>query len=50
MQRGREHGLIPDLRVDLNRDASKRVRDFLSHYSPPPGALEAMRAWDRVVA
>ncbi|HUR27712.1 MAG TPA: S41 family peptidase [Planctomycetota bacterium] len=45
VQRGREHGLIPDLRVDLNRESSVRVRAFLSHYSPPPGALEALRAW-----
>ena len=46
LQRGREHGLIPDLRVDLMRDATLHVRAFLSHYSPPANALEALRAWE----
>ncbi len=46
VQRGREHGLIPDLRVDLNRDAAAHVRGFLSHYSPPESAVEALRAWE----
>ena len=45
-QRGREHGLVPDLRVDLVRDEALRVRDYLSHYSPPPGAIEELRAWE----
>jgi carboxyl-terminal processing protease len=46
VQRGREHGLIPDLRVDLSLDAAARVRNFLGHYSPPPNALGALRAWE----
>jgi len=46
VQRGKEHGLIPDLRVDSSREASVRVRAYLSHYSPPPGAIDALRAWE----
>jgi len=45
-QRGREHGLVPDLRVDLYRDEALRVRDYLSHYSPPATAMVALRAWE----
>ena len=47
VQRGREHGLIPDLRVDLYRDGALRVRAFLSHYSPPQNALAALRDWEK---
>lgn len=46
VQKGREHGLLPDLRIELPRDGALRVRLYLSHYSPPPSALEALRAWE----
>ena len=46
VQPGREHGLTPDLRVELPRETALRVREYLRHYSPPPGALEALRAWE----
>jgi len=48
VQRGREHGLIPDLRVDLNREGAARVRAFLLHYDPPRSAIEALRAWEAI--
>ncbi|MEO6711184.1 MAG: S41 family peptidase [Planctomycetota bacterium] len=46
VQRGREHGLIPDLRVDSSREGAARMRAYLQHYSPPSSAIEALRAWE----
>jgi carboxyl-terminal processing protease len=47
VQKGREHGLVPDLDVELPRDAAARVRAYLETYSPPESALPELRAWER---
>jgi C-terminal processing protease CtpA/Prc len=45
-QRGRQHGLVPDLRVDLGRDEAQQLRSYLAQYSPPAGAVDQLRAWE----
>lgn len=47
VQKGREHGLMPDLRVELPREVAARVRAYLARYSPPESTLEELRAWER---
>lgn len=47
VQKGREHGLLPDLLVELPRDVAARTRAYLARYSPPESVLEELRAWER---
>ncbi len=47
-QKGREHGLTPDLSIELSSEEAARVRTYLRHYSPPATSLEALRAWEAV--
>lgn len=46
VQRGREHGLVPDLRVELDREQAVLVRGYLATYSPPAEAMAELRAWE----
>jgi carboxyl-terminal processing protease len=39
-------GIAPDLFVPLSGAERKAVHDFLFGYSPPEGALDALRAWE----
>ncbi len=41
-----ETGLMPDLLVKLQTEERRAVRTFLQRYSPPPAALESIRAWE----
>lgn len=42
-----DHGLMPDVRVDLDKAETDSVRAFLASYSPPEHALAELSAWER---
>ena len=39
-------GLHPDLQVELNELEAQRLHQQLATYSPPPGSLDRIRAWE----
>lgn len=42
----REFGIAPDIAIRLSAAERQTIHDFLAHYSPPPDALPALKAWE----
>ena len=42
---GTDHGLLPDVAVELDDDGRRAVLRYLMAFEPPEGALEALRSW-----
>jgi carboxyl-terminal processing protease len=43
---GRNHGLIPDILIELDRDARNEVSSYLEAYGIPIEARAAIKAWE----
>ncbi|MCE9595525.1 MAG: S41 family peptidase [Planctomycetes bacterium] len=41
------YGLVPDFAVETSAADRKRLHAFLASHSPPPGALDELRRWER---
>jgi carboxyl-terminal processing protease len=41
------YGLVPDFAVETSASDRKRLHGYLATHSPPPGALDELRRWER---
>lgn len=44
---GREHGLVPDVVIDLDRDAQRTVDTYLDSYGAPAASRDDIQAWEQ---
>ncbi len=46
-EEGREHGLVPDVVIQLDREAQRSVDNYLESYGAPMEAREAIQTWEQ---
>jgi carboxyl-terminal processing protease len=43
---GRDYGILPDLFVEVSREKSAEIQEWLRRYDPPTELLDQLEAWD----